>query len=360
MSKIGLEIIVVPLFDTESELEKFLNTSDCNSILKIDKIIYSNLNENFLKKLEKYIIGSSIQLIVKDDILLQVPSVAMLTFIKNMIDYELLKINIPADITDILTKYTTVININYRGTICDIFKWYRSSGWEFTYDNAKVFMMYIKHSNLESIKWWYENEIPRDYSLVNIDDIIFHQPEFFKYLLNMMVLDNATHFINYFDCAQFITNDMGDLEDECDGSGILNIRIFTDFCLENNVKFSIANIVYDCLYPITELSKFKNDARIVGIYDLFFDNFLFVINSRQLTNEEISTLHHTYLLFNFFENLPSDVFQYVEHIFEFPITEDSILKKCTSFHYTQIITSLHKKDNPIRDKLISEGKLIFN
>ena len=273
-----------------------------------------------------------------------------------MIDYDLLKVNIPTDITSIFEDYDGVLVTGARiDDASEIFKWYHSTGWQFTYDVSIVFRTFIRHADFENIKWWYENELPRDYSLIEVDDFIFNRPEILKYFLDAMATGNTEYKINYFDCVEYITNDMDYSDDD---TGIENLHIFTDFCLDNNVKFDVANVVYDCLYPMIDLYKLINEKKISDkIYNLFFDNFLYTVNSRVLTNKEISGLHLGYLLPNCFDSLPPNVLQYVESILELPIYISLLSKKCTSDDYNLIIKSLYK-NKLMCEKLISDGKII--
>ena len=368
------DLKLVTLFDilseSESELAIDLNKLsdlDCNSIFEIEGLLTSNLDDDTLKILEKYFIENSVKGWVNHKFFFRCYKINVLNFIKNMIDYDLIELDIPTDITAVFRNYATY-NIKLAGgfsitkdNICDIFKWYHSSEWKFTYEVYIVFREYISNSKMEDIIWWYENDLPRDYSLIKPLHFLFYESNTLKYFLNMMLLDNAVQSINYFDCVDYVdyTNRITYNKSETDRLSfkpdISNIRIFTNFCLENGAKFVIDDIVYNCLFPMIQLYTLDRE-----VYNLFYDNFIWVIENRPLTRKEISRLYYGYLLLDCFDKLQKNVLEYIERILEFPIDINCLDKNCDPNDYVYIIEALTKMINLRRDKLISEGKLIFD
>lgn len=330
------DIIQLPKCKNLESLNDFLAIFDCNSILSIDRITY--MDKPTLNHFEKYILTYSIKVVESGYILKNITTstIYLLDFLKNMVDNKLLELYIQPD----MTKYL-IDEHNFNSTI-EIFKWYYNSGWEINYDSNRVFKYFFEYDTIDAIKWWYENNLPRDYANLSLHiGLIDHHDSELDYILDIILSDDVVKYIKYFD---YITN-IVDLEEWDD---VLKV---TNFCINYGADFTINNIVYDCLFNMEYILKLN--PKICDIFEYYI---LETIHGRELTETEITDLNIYYLFFDYIDHIPKNIATEIENIIVFPIKINIEEKKINNIIFVNLSYYMEKSKNRI-DSLREQNKI---
>lgn len=329
-------IVKLPYCEDLESLNEFLNNFDCNNTLSIVSG-YDLPKVYILCHLEKYITNYSVKIITDPEILLSVHTIYKLDFLKNLVDNQLLELSTEVDLTEIF-----IDQYNYTSTI-DIIKWYYYSGWKFNYNCASVFGYVITYESFDAFKWWYENNLTRDYS----DSILSialtytfgkHLSEF----LDIILEDHVVSCIDYFNYMRFAIEAKYDIREDIINTPCLNDIIkVTDFCIYHGANFKISHIVN---YGLDMLVYTKNMNQV--IHDLFEYYIFQTLTERKLTNNELKELYY-YYVFECDANVVSNyILDHIENILELPIKIDLKNNNINNIHFGWCVLS----ENIVKNK----------
>lgn len=336
-------IVELPECINLESLNYFLENFDCNNILVINKIIY--MDKISLAHLEKYILKYSVRLIERTHILNNVRGIYQLDFLKNMVDHQLLQLIIPSDVTNIfINMHNFIYNI-------DIFKWYYYSGWKFNYDSSRVFQYILEYVIIDDIKWWHENNLPRDYTNTSLHiTLARHLGEDLNYILNIILEDGVVHNIKYFNYIRRMVdmyihkNNFAYLH----SSDIIKV---TDFCIKYGADFTIKNIVNNYLLNMEYVINL--DPKI---NELFEYCIMKTMSERILTDKEVYRLYYFYVFSNYLKNLPKTIIDLIENILQLPIVIDLNNHKINNIIFKNLLNNMAENKERI-DDLIKYNKI---